>query len=240
MQRRVFPNLMGESLFAFHRGKGQGHHQRKSNRHQGFQRVYHFHGETGMMPRSCKVSIVAVIGPLTMLHLDFFLILAETAAHARATSILPSLCTISSHWSSSQVRSWSNRNQIAGSPLSPKRKCRIAVVRSVLILLPHESAAMVLLCWIELEAHAHCSMSVRRSWQDHSFEQLRCLVFGFQIVLYHLDVGVSFATLLLPLGSGFLTDLLRPAFASRPTNIAHRNCSFKGNPLLQQLTPNSA
>ena len=43
-------------------------------------------------------------------------------------------------------------------------------------------------------------MSVRRSWQDHSFEQLRCLVFGFQIVLYRLDVGVSFATLLLRLG----------------------------------------
>ena len=42
---------------------------------------------------------------LTMLHLDFFLISAEAAAHARATSILSCLCPISSPWSSSQVRS---------------------------------------------------------------------------------------------------------------------------------------
>ena len=49
-----------------------------------------------MRLRSCKVAIVAVIGPLTMLHLDFFLILVEAAAHARATSIFPSLCPISS------------------------------------------------------------------------------------------------------------------------------------------------
>ena len=33
-----------------------------------------------MMLRSCKVAIVAVIGPLTILHLDFFLILAAAAA----------------------------------------------------------------------------------------------------------------------------------------------------------------
>ena len=45
-----------------------------------------------MMLRSCKVAIVAVIGPLTVLHLDFFFKLVEAAAHARATSIFPSLC----------------------------------------------------------------------------------------------------------------------------------------------------
>ena len=36
-----------------------------------------------MMLRSYKVAIVAVIGPLTILHLDFFLILADAAAQAR-------------------------------------------------------------------------------------------------------------------------------------------------------------
>ena len=71
----------------------------------GFSTGHHFHGEAGIMLRSCKVAIVAVIGPLTMLHLDFFFISAEAAAHARATSILSCLCPISSPWRSSQVRS---------------------------------------------------------------------------------------------------------------------------------------
>ena len=104
----------------------------------------------GMMLRSYKVAIVAVIGPLTILHLEFFFMLVEAVAQAWAMSSLESLCSNSSPWSSSQVRNWSSGNQMPGSPFSPKWKCKIVVVHAVLILLPHESAAIVLLRWTEL------------------------------------------------------------------------------------------
>ena len=152
-----------------------------------------------MMLRSCKVAIVAVIGPLTTLHLDFFLMLAAAAAQARATSIFPSLCTSSSPWSSSQVRSWSSENQIPGSPFSPNWKCGIVVAHAILILFPARICCHNPLMLDRTRAHAHCSVSVRRRWQDPSLEQFHCLVFGLQPVLYHLDVGVSFAAPLLPL-----------------------------------------
>ena len=61
---------------------------------------------------------------------------------------------------------------------------------------------------------------------------------GLQSVLYHLDVGVSFATLLLPL----VLHLDRSSVPSSriEANVAHRVCSFKRQPLLQQLAPNRA
>ena len=148
------------------------------------------------MQRLCKVAIVAVIGPLTMLHLEFFLKLAAAAAHARATSSLSCLCPMSTLWNWSQVRSWSSGTQIAGSPFSPKWKCRIVVVQAVLILLPHESAAIVLLCWIEL-GHMPipaCPLATAGRILVLNNFIVWCLVFNPFCITLH--VGVSFATLL--------------------------------------------
>ena len=152
-----------------------------------------------MMLRSCKVAFVAVIGPLTIFHLDFFLILAAAATHARATSIFSCLCTISSLWSSSQVLSWSSGNQIPGSPFSPKWKCRIVVVHAVLILLPHESAAIILLRWIELGHMPIPACPQATAGRIPVLNNFIVWCLDFKPVLYHLDVGISFAALLLPL-----------------------------------------
>ena len=169
------------------------------------------------MLRSCKVAIVAVIGPLTMLHLDYFFILAEAAAHAWATLIFESLCTISSPWSSSQVRSWSSGNQIAGSPFSPKRKCRIAVAHAVLILLPHVSAAIFLSRWMELEQMPipACPYAMAGKIPVLNNFIVWCLDFKpFCVFLLH------FCSLLF----WILTNLLCPAFASRPTSRTEDAC----------------
>ena len=117
MQSRLFPNLVGKSLLHYTEERA------RVTTRVGPVNVWVFGGipfprETGMMLRSCKVAMVAVIGPLTILHLGFFLIPAAAAAHARATSIFSCLCSISSLCGSSQVRSWSSGNQIPGSPSS--------------------------------------------------------------------------------------------------------------------------
>ena len=83
VQSRLFPDPVGEYLLHFTEERA-GVATRVRPVYVWETAGYHFHGEAGMMLRSCKVAIVAVIGPLTMLHLELFLILVEAAAHARA------------------------------------------------------------------------------------------------------------------------------------------------------------
>ena len=97
MLRSLLPNLAGKSLLHFTEGRA------RVSAGVGPVNV-RFHRDAGIMLRSCKVAIVAVRRPLTMLHLECFLMLPEAAA-THGLSRLSNLCPISSLRSSSHVRS---------------------------------------------------------------------------------------------------------------------------------------
>ena len=160
-----------------------------------------------MLLRSCKVAIVAVIGPLTMLHLF------KSVHHFFALELKPSAKLIKR-----KLDSW----------VSVLTNMKMQDCRGARGLNPFSTRVCGLRSLVldRTRAHAHCSLSVRHRWQDPSLEQLYSLVFGIQFVLYHLDVGVPFATLLLPL----VLNLDRSSVPSIriEASIAHRSCSFEG------------
>ena len=160
-----------------------------------------------MMLRSCKVAIVAVIGPLTMLHLfksvPFFFAL-ELKPSAKLIKRKPD------SWVSvlTKMKMQECRGACGLNPFST----RVCGLRSLVL--------------DRTRAHAYCSMSVRHHWQDpvlNSFIAL-CLVFNpFCITLMW---AFLFATLLLPL----VLNLDRSSVPSIriKASIAHRSCSFEG------------
>ena len=98
-------------------------------------------------------------------------------------------------------------------------------MHAVSFLFPHESAAMAILCWIELGHMHHSSVPVSHGWQDPSFEQLHCLVFEFQAILCDFEMGVSFATLLLSLGLN--SDWISCAQRSHPDQHRAQSLFFR-------------